>query len=115
MANEAYKFVQSCGDGGHKATYKHIVMEYLNLSCKPNVALGWKDGIVSGTVMRPIKKIEQLFISHLFRCIDELYRRKGITKELKLKCFEFICTCRVCQLLHDLQINLELRKDPIFE
>lgn len=44
-----------------------------------------------------------------------MYRRKGITKQLKLKCFDFICTCRVCQLSHDLQINLELRKDPLFE
>lgn len=105
----------SGGDGGHKATYKHIVMEYFNHSCKPNVALSWMDGIVSGSVMRPIKENEQLFISHSFRCIDEFYRRKGITKELKLKCFDFICTCRVCQLSHDLQINLELRKDPLFE
>lgn len=115
MANEAYTFVQSCGNGGHKATYKHIVMEYFNHTYKPNVALSWEDGIVSGTVMRPIKKNEQLFISYLFRCIDEFYRRKGITEELMLKCFDFICTCGMCQPSHDLQINLELRKDPLFE
>lgn len=97
----------------NNASYVNIVAEYFNHSCYPNVGLSIKEGIVSGTVIRMIKKNEQLFVSYIDGNYKPIEGFSDDRQAMFMEYYNFQCTCEVCQL-DRLPSNLELSNNSIY-
>lgn len=87
-------------------TYVNIVAKHLNHSCIPNVCHILKDGYIVCTVIRPIKKNEQLFISSI--TWDKL--GSDTIRRAVLKSRYINCTCERCKL-NSFRSNHQMKSD----
>lgn len=96
-------------------TYVNIVAKHLHHSCVPNVCHVFKDGHIVCTVIRPIKKYEQLFISSI--TWDDL--GSDAMRRAVLQCRYINCKCERCEFyVHPVLSfppNLLMRLDTDFQ
>lgn len=107
--NASGQRMKLAGVGNNKAFYTNLVAHYFNHSCYPNVCMSLENGIMSCTVIRPVKKDEQLFVNYYSGRYDFEEDRQAMFKED----FNFNCKCEVCRL-KSLSNNVAMRLDPLF-
>lgn len=74
-------------DGMEFYTQVGLMIKYFRHSCAPNVSMSERDGVSNYTVIRPIKKGDELFISYFkFLLHPKHVRQQYLDKQAHIKC-----------------------------